>query len=445
MIMLTHGSSSQAQSENKTAGGKNNHTPTQSHPKTWSKPFRVSDSYVGVGIMIDCYHDFNQNIGGTQGCLNLRGMRINIVEQVNEKIRAQIRINPLGSPNKAYELTPFTENIPQNKDFDLSLFDSYKLSWDPRKNLSIAIESYHGATKLPQNHDLSMIGSLDNAGWDQLALTLTSDIPFLEHTTVKFSGGSGEGEVIKNSDPQQYFGFELHTEFYKGLVIHSGISVDGNHSGSLMNTWFRRSLENEGEINFPTERLGFTNKRMSLAFELNGNLEAARGLKADIGWQEATYSDLNKDRDSLPSLEDLEQSTNLSHYDFFFEDPSHKQANSVKHKVLSIASSYRILDTYFLGAYYQNKLVSSDTAFFKTCRSISNNICNEESGAGKRLNLWSYGIGAGLHISEQLKLSLEYSNQEFAHLYKAFNFNGRNGTKVPARDVFNARISYNWQ
>ncbi|MFK7824206.1 MAG: hypothetical protein AB8G05_08615 [Oligoflexales bacterium] len=410
------------------------------------KPFPDAESYTSIGVLVDCLHDFNLGAGEAQNCLTLNGLRLNIEERFHSELRAKVSLDPFATLNSRYDGVAMHQNKPYLSQYSrLGPIADYQLIWSPRKNLELALELYKGASYFPNTSKLSLGGSLADSGWKQSAVSVTYLLPMLEGVIVKFVGGNGEGELGQNTDPQQYFGFELHGEIIKGLEFHGGFSLDGNHVGSSVQEWERAKMSTGcNNLEWSQESVGFTTRRTSAAIETNGRLPFAQGLKMGVGWQKSIFSDLDKDKASAPSLSDLEQCNKLDPDYLFLEDPGNSVANSIDYTMLGLNASYLILDTYFLGFDYEKRTISSDLEYFQLCESYVGSECLNPSSARDKLEQWAYTVGMGLKLSEGLIFSLSYNTSSFAHLYKKFYYEDPKGNGTNQREIFNARVAYNW-
>ena len=410
------------------------------------KPFPDAQSYTSVGMLVDCLHDFNLGAGGAQNCLTLNGLRLNLEERFHSELRAKVSLDPFATLNSRYDGAVGYQNKPYLSQYTrLGPIADYQLIWSPRKNLELTLELYKGASYFPNTSKLSLGSSFADSGWKQSAVSVTYLLPMLEGVIVKFVGGNGEGEVGENVDPQQYFGFEFHGEVISGLELHGGFSLDGNHVGSSAMDWKREQMAAScSGLETSDDSVGFTTRRMSAAIETNGRLPFAHGLKIGLGWQKSVFSDLDKDKVSAPSLSDLEQCSKLDPDYLFLEDPANSVANSIDYTVLGLNASYLILDKYFLGFDYEKRTISTDLEYFQVCDSYAGSECLNPSSARDKLEQWAYTVGMGLQLSEGLVFSLSYNTSSFAHLYKKFYYEDPKGNGTNQREVFNARVAYNW-
>ena len=410
------------------------------------KPFPDAESYTSIGILVDCLHDFNLGAGEAQNCLTVNGLRLNLEERFHSELRAKISIDPFASLNSRYDGAVIYRDKPLLSQYSsLGPVADYQLIWSPRKNLELALELYNGASYFPNTSKLSPGGSLADSGWKQSAVSVTYLLSMLEGVMVKFVGGNGEGEIGQNADPQQYFGFELHGEIVQGLEFHGGFSLDGNHVGSSAAQWKRDQMSTKcNGLEWSEDSVGFTTRRMSAAIETNGRLPFAHGLKFALGWQKSIFSDLDKDKNSAPSLSDLEQCDRLDPDYLFLEDPVNSVANTMDYTVLGLNASYLILDNYFLGFDYEKRTISTDLEYFQVCESYAGSECINPASASDKLEQWAYTVGMGMKLSEGLVFSLSYNTSSFAHLYKKFYYEDPKGNGTNQREVFNARVAYNW-
>lgn len=388
-----------------------------------------------VGLRLDCSYDFNRNRGGNQDCIQISGLRFGYTDYLSPKVMGSIRLDPFGTTAKRFEKTPVRSQIPSNQDTKLGIVDDYKVEWSPRPLLHLSLRKFQGVVDIPSASDLTMDGSFQDSGWNQTALAVDYRLPALSGINVLVAVGNGEGENGQNLDPQQYVGFRIETEFVEGVRAIFGMSSDGNNVGSDEYTYLYSSKERPA--------VGFSTQRLALGVMLDGKLAMARGLKVGFGWQRASLNDLDKDLDSVPPSVNHKHGTDPG--SFIAEDSAHIEAESIKRTVYEASFSYRILDRYFLGADYEIRQIAFEkTAPFQVCRSIANDVCDKEGETSKSLNQAAYTVGLGFELTDGMQLVFDYQKVAYDKLYDSFNFSGHDGAHTDNSEIFNARLSYNW-
>ena len=258
-----------------------------------------------VSLRFDCMNDSNLPKGSTQGCLNLTGLRVKILDshRIDDRLTASLVLNPMTMPSHNMRKRPDQYTLPKRDVSLLSFVEDFQMVWKSKKNLEVIAGKHYGAATLPDVSGLSMSSQFDNSGWDQTAITVRYLLPLGELTKVDFIAGNGEGELDENLDPQQYFGFRIDSTLAKGFLGSFGLSLDGNSAGSSAYEWQLGEFEKCG-ITVPEDKIrqGYSATRVSAGFTMDGNWASARGLKFGIGWQQSTLSDLNKDVVSFPSI-----------------------------------------------------------------------------------------------------------------------------------------------
>ena len=409
------------------------------------KPFPEAKHYASIGVRLDCNHDFNRNPGDTQDCFSLTGLRLDLKEQFKPGLYGQLVFNPFASLSRHWDKRIDSTDHPLAKDSELGMIESFRVEWLARPRLAVGLELYEGATFYPDNSGLPYAAGLWDSGWKQTAVSVTYFLSMLEGSRVRFVGGNGEGEILRNSNPQRYFGFEFQSEVIRGVEVRGGMSTSGNQTGSESMRWSRQQYaKNCGITEFPDSEMGYSARRMSVSVHTNGLLSFARGLRVGLGWHKSLYSQIDKDKPSQPSISELENCSRLDPDLLFIEDPTQNHANTMEYVVTGINGSYRILDTWFLGFDYESRTISSDISFFQRCETYESNQCIGPAAAEKSLQQWAWSAGGGADLSEGLSLAFAYHSASFAHLYKKIYYEGRGGKASRSRDLFSVRFSYNW-
>ena len=400
-------------------------------------------SDINLGFRFDCLHSFNSDKGASQSCLNVSGIALTYQDQLSSTLGGFVLLNPL-APASANLDYPISEGVPKRVDTELGIVADYALEWTPRPNLTLAVENYSGATSIPEASGLSLAQPFADAGFDQVAFSITFNLPALHDIGVKFVGGNGEGELVSNQDPQQYFGFEASGELTTGLIASFGTSFDGNNIGSLAYDLEKAAYGSGCGDSITSATSGYSTQRLAAGLHLDGNFPGMRGLQIGLGWQRNTQTDLNSNSASAPSLADFGAPNCL--FDIstvFVEVPG--QVNTVERTVIGLSASYRVLDTYFLGVDYQTRTVDAGSAeLFRSCRGFENRLCSVLGDSTSTLNQTGLTLGGGLDIDQNVSLTIEYHKQKYDSSYVKAHFVDREKKRSDTLELFNARLAYNW-
>lgn len=393
---------------------------------------------LSVQAKLDCLTYTGQSKRASQDCVTLTEARLTVLHQFFEQAEAEISFDPLSTPVKTFSNYPKTGEyeIPGIKDRSTGSMDSFRLTWNFRKNLSLSLQTYSGATTIPLEPLLALHGSLQDSSWQQLALVAAYTLPVLEGAKVNLVIGNGEGEITRNLDPQRYGAFDALIEASKGIFLKMGLSIDGNSQGSEQMDWLYGDSYND--------EIGFSTDRYSLGVLSDGQIPSFRGFKFALVWQRSRATDLNKETSAIPS--ELPYSED-SHYDvdnILVE--SEDSVNEIRRNVILVRASYLILDQYALAIGYEQRTIDTGVIpFFEACSSITDGQCESVQDPTSRLKQSAYAAGLSTEITEGLTFSLEYGKSSYNKLYRYFNFVASDKQKKKSRDVINARILYNFR
>jgi len=399
-----------------------------------------------ISANVDCQHNFNIDKGNTQKCFSVSKLRLSHYHHLGTKVKGIISLNPFAKPDHSEDKYTIDSALPNSSTGKFGLIDYYAIIWTPKANLDLALEEYGGGALIPDMSGLSLASKFDSAGWGQTALSATYHLPAGDGIDVKFVLGNGEGENGENLDPQQYFGFELNAQFIKGVEVNIGASIDGNSIGSDRRTWLNSVYSKcDPSILASDVDTGFSTRRFAAGAALNGDLPSARGLKFGIGWQKVTFSDLNKKKNSVPTVTELAGCDSLEIADLFLEDATNETANTVIHSVFGVNGGYRILDTYVLGFDYQTRTVETGVvSFFGPCESFVGQSCEGRKDLQNTISQVAITYGITYEISRDLALIAEYHTREFDQEYNKFRYETANEELSSRIEIFNGRIAYRW-
>lgn len=412
-------------------------------------PDAKSQPSSSLGARFDCLHDFNRDKGSSQDCLTITGLRIGIRHQASPTVVGTLQVDPFATPMGGRENSPRRSRLPGRESTELGIIDNYAVTWSPRPNLELAAESYDGAAKIRSISGLAMSNSLSLNGWKQSAMTVTYNLSALPDMRVKFAVGNGEGEDTKNLDPQQYFGFEAGATVVRGVKFYLGVSLDGNSAGSNEAKFLSDRYQSECNIVAPTDsKLGHSTQRLAAGLALDGSLPGVEGLKAAVGWQRNVLSDIDKKRSSVPSVTQLKGATCGIEPDGFFVEASDDAAvNTVQQTTYDVSLLYKFLTSYFVAADYTTRRIDTGSveAFF-LCDSYSNGSCTTfSSEALNKMSQDAFTFGAGMILAPDLTLTVEYHESKYDNKYAQIYYAAPDGKTSDALELFNARLSYNWQ
>ena len=409
------------------------------------RPFPESDSYSSIGLRTDCLHNFNADPGSAQDCMAVSGLRLSLREDYQSGLHGRLTLNPFASLSRHLDKRPFMSEKPLVRDSELGIIESFQVEWLIRPRLALGIGLYDGAAWYPDYSGLPHGASFYDSGWKQIALSATYFLSILEGVRVRFVGGNGEGELLGNHNPQQYFGFEFKGEVTPGVELHSGLSTSGNLKNSALWDWSRKYFRQACGIDFASSHdSGWAVRRMSIGLGTNGYLPFAHGLKIGLGWHRSLFTQNDKDKPDQPTIAQLATCSRIDPELLLIEDPDRSDVNSMEHIVTGINASYRILDRWFIGFDYESRRIRSEIPFFRTCVSYLNGQCQGPSAAENSLKQRAWSVGAGTDLTEGLSLILAYNSTTYSELYEKIYFIGRGKEPARTRDLFTLRISYNW-
>ena len=401
---------------------------------------------IGLSANFDCIHNFNLDKGKSQNCIQISNLRLT-AEKKFERIYTSITINPFSGPVYAYANRPMIDRHPNLEGHELTTIESYKLGWNPRPHLEIALESFSGSAIYPTTSPLSMANPFMESGWKQTALTVTYNLHALPEMMVRFAAGNGEGENGKNIDTQQYFGFDINAIVINGVKGHFGVSLDGNSAGSDENSWRNQILRegcnffNDLESNPSTTR-GYSTQRLSLGAIVNGIWPGSEGMQLGIGYQRNILSDLSKKQRSQATAEELAKCPRILLDSFFIENTTEDVVNTVQRTIYNIDFVFRNTDFFLSTNYSLREVDTGSVKLFDICIRDAENKCTEVAGNPvNNIRTDSFAVGTGLFLTKISTFSIEYQIQNYDKLYNIANFSDRNGNISQTRDVFGARYS----
>ena len=399
-----------------------------------------------VGARFDCAHDFNAASGSTQQCLAVSGLRLTHRQQLTNGPRGMLRLDPFATPATDRADSPLRQALPVQSGA-MSMLDAYAITWTARPSLEIGVESYSGATRLPTQSGLALPDSLTDSGWKQTAATVMYNLGVLSGTRVKFVAGNGEGELLRNVDPQQYFALELGAGIVPGVRLELGGSFDGNSFGSERSLWTSSVLQERCGIarSAAGSNRGHSTQRLSAAVVLDGSLAAARGLKAGLGFQRSVSNDLDAGAATSPTAADLDGCPRLDPTDVFVETAPGDSKNAVRRSTIAFNASWRILDRWFVGFDYRQRQTDfGSEKIVQSCSRFDDTGCVPEGDPKSGLSQAATTFGAGLDLTEGLVWSFGWSRIAFDKKYAKFNYAGDGERAVQNLELFNSRLAWNW-
>lgn len=402
-----------------------------------------------LGLRFDCLHNFNSGRGSTQECIRISGLRLVIKDQMSPQVFARLSIDPFQTPIGAKMNTPLRDHLPTSADTSLWIVDDYALTWVPRPQIEVAIQSFNGATLTPSVSGLATANSFSSSGWRQTALTVAYNLTLPVPVRITLIGGDGEGQTVTNATPQQYFGLQAEATLIKGLQLTGGLSLNGNDAGSEETAFLlKRSAATCGTaVPATPPRQGHSARRYALGLVVDGSLAGLDGLQVGLSWQRNLVTDLGHQHPGYPTLAQLQQSADCSFdADTFFPEQDDK-LNNVRRTVYDLGFKYRMFGSYFVaGDVTSRRLSTGGVQAFQVCDGFDGHRCTSSSGETRsRLNQNAYSLGTGVDLANGLALTLEYFNSSFDKSYAQAYYEGQNGKATSELEVFNARLAYRWQ
>jgi len=403
-----------------------------------------------IGMRVDCLNNLNLDKGSTQECLSISGLRYTVNKTLNEKLSATLVLDPFGTPESDRAHLPFRSNVPTNMSINsdsaigFGMVDYYKLNWQPRLNLNVAVEDYQGAATIPSVSGLSLGSKFQESGWGQTALTMNYKLSALDGMNVTFAAGNGEGENGINRDPQQYFGFALSAQIYPGIEIFLGASQDGNSVGSDAYTYYGTKFEEVCQIGvITTPKLGYSTQRLAAGLMIDGNLKGVEGLKVGLGFQRNILSDLDKAQQSVPTAEELQGCGSVNLDSLFLESTS--DVNTVQKTIIALNVKYPFLQEYFVGFDFQQRRVDTGSVeFFQRCDGFEKTTCKVPGATSNNLSQDSITVGAGMNLADGLLWTLEYNITSYDQNYSNAYYIAPSSKATDTWEAVNTRFSYNW-
>ena len=401
-----------------------------------------------VGLRFDCLHNFNAQKGATQSCLQISGLQVGVHDDLSPEVSGRVRIDPFSTPRPSREGLALRTGLPTTNDTALGIVDDYALTWEARTNLLVAIQAYNGATMIPAVSGLSMANSFADAGWRQTALTLSYNLTLPTAMHVVLAAGDGEGQTVRNSTPQQFFGLQADAELVKGLKLFVGVANNGNDAGTEEYTYQSKIYAaNCGvPVAATAPRLGHSTRRLAVGFVWDLGTVGVDGLTAGLGLQANTTRDLGKDHPGFASVTQLQQNGCQLDPDTIFPEQD-GISNSVRRTTLDVSLNYRVFGSAFVGFdYTQRRINLGGVQFLTVCHGFTGVQCTDVGNdTSSQLTQSALTAGMGIRLADGLQLSLEYFDATYDKAYTQVYYSGQNGNASSELQVFNARLAYRWQ
>lgn len=394
------------------------------------------NTQVNLKVNADCLSRISHNTGATQDCITIHALKLNFKKAISESVSASLTIDPLATPVASLKDTPRGSwlELPTYDQIGQPIVDDFSIQWKLRDNLTLAIENFAGTTSLPKMSGLALASRFQDIGWEQTALTAKYDLEVLEGLEVLLAIGNGEGERMKNMDPQQYGGIKLSLEFLKGAFIETGLSLDGNNMGSEQYNWLYKSS---------SDKRGFSTERRAIAIGLDGTSPFLRGLKLSVGLHQSRLTDLDEKQAVLPSAPVFQEGISIDVNNLLAE--SVNSTNQIKRDVIDLSASYRIVDTYEIGLNFEKRTIdTSEIDAFTICGKIKEEQCIDGETLANKLTETAFSFGVSQNLDEALAIGIAYHNSFYDRLYRFFNHSGSDNEKIRSWEVVNIRMSYNW-
>ena len=381
-----------------------------------------------ASIRLDCANSVT-NGSTTQSCLQVTGVKFSHDTQISDEAQLYVAIDPFGTPSKSLALQINTPNfpIPSIRDTSMGFISDFKLQWQIRPALTLALQSYGGSTNVPRVHDLAMGSRFIYAGWNQAALTATYILGKTKDTRFEIALGNGEGELTTNIDPQQYAGFSFNKKVYEYIHIYLAASID-------LNTYGSEAFSSVYDTPSDDIITGFSVERMAASLHLVDFMGSTPGLKLSCTYHQTVAKDLDKKITSIPTTAYADNS-NLTIRDLYVENPSEQVANKVTTDVFNIAASYQIMAIHSIALDYEVRSVNTGSVdFFQDSNQNNSN----------KLSQINTTIGANIRLSPELVAQLEYHKSSYNKIFSKFNYTGSGNKLSKNTDLFNLRIAYAW-
>lgn len=400
----------------------------------------------GISADLDCLNSPSVDSGKGQPCIDLKKLAIDYEQEFPGNVSGRFQIDFFGLPATYMRDRPWRELSPSLRDTPLWPVSEFEILWVARPHLTLRLEKYGGAAWIPNMSGLPSAAPYSNTGWDQLAFSVTYDLPYLEKFSVKLVAGNGEGETAQNLDPQQYFAAEINASIIPGVRFHAGASHDGNHVGSQSGNWIRSFYQDQCEIDTSSlASRGYSTDRYSASAGLDGNLPVARGFKASAGWQRIIKKDISKGNKASPDQNEL---LNCPYYDLdllFVEDVG-DVANTIKQESFSVNASYLILDTYFLGLDYSARNLSTGVVdVFRSCSQVQELECIIPDSPSNTLKSSAWTFGLGVVFDEALRVVFEYHKDTMDKTYEKIFRSASQAELGRSWETFLMRVQYAWK
>lgn len=381
-----------------------------------------------IGARVDCIHNFGRK-GSTQKCFQLSGLKVKYISDTSKDSSLSVTINPFGSPSKslAHQVDFLGNTLPKVSDSSLGYVTDYQLIWQPQPAFQLGLVLYGGSTMLATIHGLSLGSRFQYSGWNQTALKASYVIGKHKNTKLELAIGNGEGETIKNLDPQQYAAIRLQQRLIKGLNAYLGASMDGNNVGSEATKWVYNNDQSEIVA-------GFSTQRFVLGIYSDGELSIAPGLKLSAAYQSTIIKDLDESKNSASDMSYEGADSHILNY-LYLEDPDMAEKNRIEIKVYDLGVSYAIMDTHFLSFNYESRDINTG---------VVNYFEDDKDQRQSSLRQTAYTAGVGFAMSDRLILTLEYHSETYNKKYKKFFYIGKGRKEIKSMDLFNARVTYDW-
>ena len=423
-------------------------SPAPTSPATAGSVF-AEDPHTTLSLRFDCLHNFNVDKGSTQECIRISGLRMAFKDQLSPHAYARLSIDPFQTPASAKMYTPLRSQLPTSRDTALWIVDDYALTWVPRPQVEVAIQSYNGATLTSSVSGLPTANSLSDGGWRQTALTVAYNLKVPTPVRITLSGGDGEGQTVTNGSPQQYFGLQAEAVLLPGMKLSGGLSLNGNDAGSEETAFLLKRYAATCGTAIPTvaPRQGHSARRYAVGLVVDGGIAGIDGLQVGLNWQRNLISDLGRQHLGYPTLAELQQNADcVLDADTFFPEQD-GQLNGVRRTVYDFGFKYRMFGSYFVAADVTSRQLSTGgVQAFLVCGSFDGHRCNSPTGERRsQLSQSAFSLGTGVDLVNGLALTFEYFNSSFDKAYAQAYYEGQNGKATRELEVFNARLAYRWQ
>jgi hypothetical protein len=313
-------------------------------------------------------------------------------------------------------------------------FNHYALRWRFSPSLEISLEDWTAATLIPDASGLSFSQALQDSGWNQSVLRLSSITLEGRANFLSLIAGLGEGERLKERDNKPYLGLMGRREIIPALEWQAAWSFDADSLEERQFYWLESS---ERSI----ARSGFKSERQALSVILNGQLAKARGLRLALGLQRnlitgpKTISGIRQVRNDEGPFDPTE-----------ILAENRGQRSQLERRTLAISGSYLILAEYVLAFHWQrlDLDLGSEASVLSCSRLGLNGSCLDAPEEKQQLQVREFTWGLGRMDEQGWSLFVESFTINYDRLYELYHFAPDPDRRRRSTSIAQARLSWKW-